>query len=251
MLEEIAPAGRRRGRGQRAQPPATRWRRSAPTSSAAVAPRTCSAATARRLLPVRTAGRLRRRRAGVQGVRRTADGYVVTGTKAWITHGGTADFYNVFARTAGTDGHLLLPGARRHRRATFGKPEEKMGLHALPTRQRASTTRASPPTACFGAEGAGSADRVPAPRLRPARHRRRRRRPRPGRPRRARRLRPGAGARSASRSSTTRASASCSPTWPPPSSRAGDHLDAARRRDAGRRTPAAATSRSSSPPTPR
>ena len=27
------------------------------------------------------------------------DGYLVTGTKAWITHGGRADFYNLFART--------------------------------------------------------------------------------------------------------------------------------------------------------
>ncbi|MDR7276057.1 acyl-CoA dehydrogenase family protein [Catenuloplanes atrovinosus] len=29
------------------------------------------------------------------------DGYVVTGTKAWITHAGYADFYTVFARTGG------------------------------------------------------------------------------------------------------------------------------------------------------
>ncbi|MBW6439973.1 acyl-CoA dehydrogenase family protein [Actinoplanes hulinensis] len=33
------------------------------------------------------------------------DDYVVTGTKAWITHGGRADFYNIFCRTGG-------PGAR-------------------------------------------------------------------------------------------------------------------------------------------
>ena len=30
----------------------------------------------------------------------TEDGYVVNGAKAWITHGGIADFYNLFARTA-------------------------------------------------------------------------------------------------------------------------------------------------------
>ena len=29
-----------------------------------------------------------------------ADGYQLTGTKAWITHGGHADFYTTFARTA-------------------------------------------------------------------------------------------------------------------------------------------------------
>ncbi|MEV6924986.1 acyl-CoA dehydrogenase family protein [Dactylosporangium sp. NPDC051485] len=33
------------------------------------------------------------------------DGFVVRGTKAWITHAGQADFYNVFARTGG-------PGAK-------------------------------------------------------------------------------------------------------------------------------------------
>jgi alkylation response protein AidB-like acyl-CoA dehydrogenase len=39
--------------------------------------------------------------------RAVADGeeYVVTGTKAWITHSGHADFYNIFCRTGG-------PGAR-------------------------------------------------------------------------------------------------------------------------------------------
>src|ERR1700754_3608634 len=31
---------------------------------------------------------------------RDGDGYVLTGTKAWITHGGVADFYTVFARTS-------------------------------------------------------------------------------------------------------------------------------------------------------
>jgi alkylation response protein AidB-like acyl-CoA dehydrogenase len=32
---------------------------------------------------------------------RDGDDYVVTGTKAWTTHGGRADFYNVFCRTGG------------------------------------------------------------------------------------------------------------------------------------------------------
>src|SRR5256885_2556155 len=32
---------------------------------------------------------------------RDGDGYVVTGTKAWITHAHHADFYNVFCRTGG------------------------------------------------------------------------------------------------------------------------------------------------------
>ncbi|WP_306215280.1 acyl-CoA dehydrogenase family protein [Actinoplanes sp. RD1] len=32
---------------------------------------------------------------------RDGDDYVVTGTKAWITHAGRADFYNIFCRTGG------------------------------------------------------------------------------------------------------------------------------------------------------
>src|SRR2546423_5880032 len=32
---------------------------------------------------------------------RDGDEFVVTGTKAWITHAGQADFYNVFCRTGG------------------------------------------------------------------------------------------------------------------------------------------------------
>ncbi|WNE94923.1 acyl-CoA dehydrogenase family protein [Streptomyces luomodiensis] len=62
------------------------------------------------------------------------DGYRITGTKAWITHGGRADFYALFART-GEGSHgvscLLAPG--RADGLSFGKPEEKMGLHAIPT----------------------------------------------------------------------------------------------------------------------
>ncbi|WP_433555901.1 acyl-CoA dehydrogenase family protein [Pseudonocardia xinjiangensis] len=62
------------------------------------------------------------------------NGYRITGTKAWITHGGKADFYALFARTA--DGPrgvscLLAPGAADG--LSFGRPEEKMGLHAIPT----------------------------------------------------------------------------------------------------------------------
>jgi len=61
-------------------------------------------------------------------------GYVINGSKSWITHGGRADFYTLFARTGegsrGISCFLVpadLPGL------SFGKPEEKMGLHAVPT----------------------------------------------------------------------------------------------------------------------
>ncbi len=63
-----------------------------------------------------------------------ADGYRVTGAKAWITHGGIADNYNLFARTGeGSKGISCFLVARETDGLTFGKPEEKMGLHAIPT----------------------------------------------------------------------------------------------------------------------
>ncbi|MBY6348926.1 acyl-CoA dehydrogenase family protein [Rhodococcoides corynebacterioides] len=62
------------------------------------------------------------------------DGYTITGSKAWITHGGIADFYTLFARTGeGSKGIscFLVPGGTPG--LSFGAPEEKMGLHAVPT----------------------------------------------------------------------------------------------------------------------
>jgi len=61
-------------------------------------------------------------------------GYVLNGSKSWITHGGRADFYTLFARTGeGSRGIscFLIPGDLAG--LSFGKPEEKMGLHAVPT----------------------------------------------------------------------------------------------------------------------
>ena len=66
----------------------------------------------------------------------TPDGadYVINGSKAWITHGGRADFYSLFARTGeGSKGIscFLIPADQAG--LSFGKPEEKMGLAAVPT----------------------------------------------------------------------------------------------------------------------
>lgn len=66
---------------------------------------------------------------------RDRDAYVLSGTKAWITHGGIADFYTIFARTSddgsrGISCFLVpadLPGL------SFGARERKMGLTASPT----------------------------------------------------------------------------------------------------------------------
>jgi alkylation response protein AidB-like acyl-CoA dehydrogenase len=57
-------------------------------------------------------------------------GYTINGSKAWVTHGGQADFYALFARTSEhrTRGIscFLLPGDASG--LSFGRPEAKMGL---------------------------------------------------------------------------------------------------------------------------
>jgi alkylation response protein AidB-like acyl-CoA dehydrogenase len=65
---------------------------------------------------------------------RTDTGYRITGTKAWITHGGRADFYALFARTApGNHGISCFVAPGQADGLSFGRPERKMGLQAVPT----------------------------------------------------------------------------------------------------------------------
>jgi alkylation response protein AidB-like acyl-CoA dehydrogenase len=68
---------------------------------------------------------------------RDGDDWVITGTKAWITHGGIADFYTVMART-GEEGPrgitaFLVPGDAEGLSAAA--PEKKMGMKGSPTAQ--------------------------------------------------------------------------------------------------------------------
>ncbi|MEV5432488.1 acyl-CoA dehydrogenase family protein [Streptomyces sp. NPDC052701] len=63
--------------------------------------------------------------------------WVITGTKAWITHGGVADFYTVMART-GEEGPrgitaFLVPGDAPG--VSAAAPEKKMGMKGSPTAQ--------------------------------------------------------------------------------------------------------------------
>jgi alkylation response protein AidB-like acyl-CoA dehydrogenase len=97
--------------------------------------------------------------AGAMTTRAVRDGqdYVVTGTKAWITHAHHADFYNVFCRTggpgpkgisclladAGTPG--IVPQA----------PERTMALRASPVAQIAFDGARIPTDRLVGEEGAG------------------------------------------------------------------------------------------------
>lgn len=87
---------------------------------------------------------------------RDGDEYVLNGSKAWITHGGKADFYTVFARTGkGSKGIscFLVPGDTDG--LTFGKPEEKMGLHAVPTTSAFYDDARIDADRLIGAEGQG------------------------------------------------------------------------------------------------
>ncbi|MEQ6901577.1 acyl-CoA dehydrogenase family protein [Nocardioides sp. YIM 152588] len=66
--------------------------------------------------------------------RREGDEYVITGAKAWTTHGGRADYYKVMARTGDGRGDIscfLVPGDADG--LTADPPEHKMGLTASAT----------------------------------------------------------------------------------------------------------------------
>ncbi|MGA4989646.1 acyl-CoA dehydrogenase family protein [Nonomuraea bangladeshensis] len=87
---------------------------------------------------------------------RVADGYRVTGNKAWITHGGIADFYALFARTGtGSRGVSCFLAPGRADGLTFGWPEEKMGLHAVPTTAAHYDGVLLEPDRLIGEEGQG------------------------------------------------------------------------------------------------
>jgi hypothetical protein len=88
---------------------------------------------------------------------RAGDDYVVTGTKAWITHAGHADFYNVFCRTGGPGAagiSCLLADA-----ATPGivpqAPERVMGLRSSAPAQVAFDDARVPADRLLGGEGTG------------------------------------------------------------------------------------------------
>ncbi|MER6096443.1 acyl-CoA dehydrogenase family protein [Streptomyces sp. NPDC001728] len=83
-------------------------------------------------------------------------GYRINGTKAWITHGGKAGFYALFARTApGSHGIscFLAPGATEG--LSFGAPERKMGLQAVPTTSAYWDGALLEPDRLVGDEGQG------------------------------------------------------------------------------------------------
>ncbi|WP_326692133.1 MULTISPECIES: acyl-CoA dehydrogenase family protein [unclassified Streptomyces] len=88
---------------------------------------------------------------------RDGDHWLLTGTKAWITHAGIADFYTVLART-GEDGSrgitaFLVPGDAEGLSAA--PPERKMGLNGSPTAQLHLDGVRVPDARRVGEEGQG------------------------------------------------------------------------------------------------
>jgi alkylation response protein AidB-like acyl-CoA dehydrogenase len=88
---------------------------------------------------------------------RTDDEYVVDGTKAWITHGGVADFYTLMARTGepgprGISCLLVDAGAPGVQAAA---PEKKMGFTGSRTSQVIFEGAPVPADRLIGQEGQG------------------------------------------------------------------------------------------------
>ena len=64
--------------------------------------------------------------------KRTAQGWLLNGTKRFITNGGWADWYLIFARAEGECFGIFLVN-RNDAGVSFGAPERKMGLRGSPT----------------------------------------------------------------------------------------------------------------------
>lgn len=84
-------------------------------------------------------------------------GYTVDGVKAWITHGGAADFYTLMARTSadGARGISCFHVPAGTEGLSFGAPERKMGMKSSPTAQVRFDGVRLAPEALLGSEGEG------------------------------------------------------------------------------------------------
>jgi len=90
--------------------------------------------------------------------RREGDGYVLNGAKNWVTNGGRAGVYLIFARTDREAGNRGLSAFLVERGATglvVGKPERKMGLCGSDTVALTLEDLRVPAGQRLGAEGEG------------------------------------------------------------------------------------------------
>jgi len=88
---------------------------------------------------------------------RDGDAYVLNGTKAWVTHGGSSDYYIVFARTgdAGAKGISAFFVPSTTSGLVASKLEDKMGLRSSPTAQITLDDVRVPADHIIGEEGVG------------------------------------------------------------------------------------------------
>jgi alkylation response protein AidB-like acyl-CoA dehydrogenase len=88
---------------------------------------------------------------------RDGDEYRVDGVKAWVTHGGAADFYNLMVRTgdAGARGISTVLARADTPGLLPQPPEHKMGMSSSPTAQIVLADARVPAGALIGAEGEG------------------------------------------------------------------------------------------------
>lgn len=88
---------------------------------------------------------------------RDGDDYLLTGSKAWISHAGHADYYTVFARTSDDGGRGLscfhVPADTAG--LSFAEPERKMGLHCDTVGEMVLDGVRIPASHRIGAEGQG------------------------------------------------------------------------------------------------
>jgi alkylation response protein AidB-like acyl-CoA dehydrogenase len=84
----------------------------------------------------------------------TGDKYVVNGVKAWITHGGVADFYTTMVRTPPHGISCLLVDAATPG-LTAAAPERKMGLTGSTTTQMIFSDAVVPADRLLGGTGRG------------------------------------------------------------------------------------------------
>src|SRR5207237_4526022 len=84
---------------------------------------------------------------------RDGDRWVLSGTKAWVTNGATADLMMVMARTERGISAFIVPTDTPGYRP--GKPEEKMGLRASNTVALALEDVRLPVDHLVGEDGAG------------------------------------------------------------------------------------------------
>jgi acyl-CoA dehydrogenase len=88
----------------------------------------------------------------------TGDGYILNGCKLFITSGGEADLYTVFAtvdRLAGRRGITAFLVEKGSEGLNFGRPEKKMGLHRSSTTELRMEDLYVPLSKRLGSEGDG------------------------------------------------------------------------------------------------